>query len=101
MYVLKHCHNIIIIEVLGKTLTENLMTNPTISPNSVQMIKLSDTQTATIQSCTVIEKNKKASVFQSNEAYHLSDQIYEPKLFKCFHSLCKVNQSIKIILTLF
>lgn len=71
MYVLKNCHNAILIEVLDKT--ENLMTNPTISPNSVQMIKLSDTQAATIQPCTVVEKNKKASVFQSNEAYHFSD----------------------------
>lgn len=83
MYVLKHCHNAIMTEVLNKTPTENLMTNPTISPNSVQMIKLSDTQAATIQPCTVVEKNKKASVFQSNETYHLSDQIYKPKLFKC------------------
>lgn len=49
MYVLKHCHNAIIIEVLNKTPTENLMTNSTISPNSVQMNKLSDTQAAIIQ----------------------------------------------------
>lgn len=49
MYVLKHCHNAIIIEVLNKTPTENLTANSTISPNSVQMNKVSDTQATIIQ----------------------------------------------------